>query len=399
MRILIACDKFKGSLTAAEACEAIALGLGDAVTIDIAPIADGGEGTVDALVTALNGKVEHYQVTGPLAGMRVNAPIGYVTHDGVYTAIVELATTCGLMLIPHARRDPTRTTTFGTGELFNAAAARGVKRIIVGLGGSGTCDAGLGIVQAWGGAIRLRNGKIYGPRDRKLTGADLGNVVAINRFAPSFEGYSSASVEPYRTVLDTRGIAFVAACDVGNVLFGPDGAARVFAPQKGATPEQVDALDDGLRTMSQRLGLSQHAVAPGAGAAGGVGFAMTAFFGARVVSGAQLVCDAIGLPERIARADLVITGEGCFDEQSIGGKTTMTVARMCQRAGKRCVVLAGTLGRGHEHALADGVTAVYSLSDSAPSIEYSIEHASTLLTALAGRVIGAHLHSGEEKSL
>lgn len=381
MRVVIASDKFKGSLTAAEACEAIARGVKAAVAeavVDEAPIADGGEGTVEAIINAVGGVVEYYDVCGPLPGMRVRAPIGFFPDGN--TAVIELATASGLTLVPPEQRDPTRTTTFGTGELLAHAVARGAKKVVLGIGGSATCDAGLGIAQAWGSAIRAVTGKTFSHGDRKLTGGDLDKVISISRFQPRPARNAPAASPP---LLDTRGAEFVVACDVGNPLYGPEGAAHIFAAQKGATNEQVEQLDAGLRKLTDRLGLHDLANAPGAGAAGGVGFAMMAFFGARMVSGANLLLDVIGLKERIANADLVITGEGRFDNQSLHGKGPIAVAEMAMAAGKPCVVLAGSLGPGFENAYAHGVTAALSIANGPLSMDDAIKHAAQLLAQSA----------------
>ncbi len=398
MRVVIASDKFKGSLTAAEACDAIARGVAAAVpdaVIDAVPIADGGEGTVDAVIRAAGGRIEHYDVGGPLPGMRVRAPVGFLP-DGI-TAIVELATASGLLLIPPEQRDPTRTTTFGTGELLNYAVTRGARKVILGIGGSATCDAGLGIAQAWGAAVKTINGKVYAPSDRKLTGADVEKVLSISRFQPTFANYTGApsQLQNDGRLLDTRDAEFIVACDVGNPLYGPDGAAHMFAPQKGATPEQVERLDAGLRKLVDRLGLHAHANAPGAGAAGGVGFAMMAFFGAKMVSGADLLIDLIGLKDRIGGADLVITGEGRFDAQSLHGKGPMAVAEVAKAMGKPCLVLAGSLGPGFEASYERGVTAALCINDGAIDLAEAMRRAPELLAHSAEaitRVIASATH-------
>ncbi|MGN6725093.1 MAG: glycerate kinase family protein [Tepidisphaeraceae bacterium] len=369
MRVLIAPDKFKGSLTSLQAVEAIARGVlavDPQAELDRCPLADGGEGTAEALTRAVGGRLESFDVCGPLPGTRVQAPIGFFPDHT--TAVVELATAAGLGLLPDSQRDPTRTTTFGVGELLRHAADRGVRKIILGIGGSATCDAGIGIAQGFGAAVRMQTGKILGPRDRKLTGGDLGRVLSLSP-------------------IDTRGIEFVVACDVANPLYGPDGASPVFSAQKGATPEQVDQLDRDLAKLTDRLQRHDLARSPGAGAAGGVGFGMMAFFNARVVSGADLIFDALQLDTRIARADLCITGEGRFDPQSLSGKAPIALAERCRRAGVPCVVLAGTLGDGIEPAHALGVTAAFSLIDRPTTLADALEHAAPRLQRTAEQVL------------
>ena len=384
MRILLAPDKFKGSLTAAQAVDAMVRGVEAVIsgaTIDCCPLADGGEGTVEAMILATRGTVEYFDVCGPLPGTRVRAPVGFLP-DGT-TAIIELATASGLLLLPPEQHDPTRTTTFGTGELMKHAVHRGAKRIILGIGGSATCDAGLGIAQAWGAAVRMQNGKTYAATDRKLTGGDLGRVINVGRFGPT----ASTRIIQAGPLLDTGGVEFVVACDVGNPLYGPAGAAHVFAPQKGATLEQVEALDRDLHKFADRLELHDIAHAPGAGAAGGVGFAMMAFFGAKMVSGADLIFDAVNLRERVAMADLCLTGEGRFDTQSFAGKTPIAVARLCRDAGVPCVVLAGSLGEGLDDAHTEGVTAAFSIIDRPSTLNDASERAAELLQRSTEQVL------------
>ncbi len=390
MRILIAADKFKGSLTQQQACDAIASGIRRVkpdASIDLCPLADGGEGTVEAVVAATGGSIESFDVCGPLAGMKVRAPIGFI--DDGRTAIVELATASGLLLLSPDQRDPTRTTTFGTGELLKIAADRGAKKVLLGIGGSATCDAGVGIAQAWGGAVKMMNGKVYAPADRKLCGADLGRILAITRYQPSFANYTYAQKAlpgSPSAILDTRGVEFVVACDVGNPLYGPDGAAHVFAPQKGATPEQVEQLDADLRKMVDRLQLHEIANAPGAGAAGGAGFGLMAFFGASMVSGAELIMGLTKLRERIGRADLVITGEGKLDAQTLAGKAPAAVARACRDAGKRCIAIGGTIGHGAEGLLNEGVTSYFGIVDGPVTLADAMRDAPRLLADTAERI-------------
>lgn len=385
VRFLVAPDKFKGSLTARVAADAMAAGVRvvlPAAEIDLCPLADGGEGTLDALITATGGRVEWLEVCGPLPGMRVRAPLGWLPDDR--TAIVELATASGLQLLAHEQRDPTRTTTFGTGELIAYAVSRGATRVIVGVGGSATCDGGLGLAQACGASIRLRNGKSYAAGDRKLTGADTLKVVRIGR--------REGSAESPEAVLRYAGVEIVAACDVGNLLFGPDGAAHVFAPQKGATPAQAKRLDDGLRSLAGRLGLDKIADTPGAGAGGGVGFGLTGLFGARAVSGAAVVFDHVDLAARLRGVDWCLTGEGRFDRQSLSGKAPVAVARACRAAGVPCVVIAGSVGDGIAAAHAEGVTAVLSMLTRPMALVEAADHAAELLlqaTEQWARVIAA----------
>jgi glycerate kinase len=312
MRIVIAPDKFKDSLSAAKVAAAIAEGVQRAdpnIEIDLCPVADGGEGTVEALVAATGGKTFSHTVTGPLSRMKVTAPIGLL-GDGS-TAVVEMASASGLYLLKPEQRNPTRTTTYGTGELLREAARLGAKRIILGIGGSATVDGGIGCAQAWGATFTLNTGSAYREGARRLTGGDLVNLRTIASELP----------------LETQGIEFVVACDVGNPLLGPDGAAPIFGPQKGATTEQIDLLEAGLTKLVERTGRRDLADHPGAGAAGGLGFGMMAFFGATLRPGIQIVLDAVKLQKRLIGADLCITGEGRLRERPPSG--SRDCARKC----------------------------------------------------------------------
>src|SRR4051812_4208864 len=278
MRIVIAPDKFKGSFDAPAIAEAIAAGVRASrpdARIDLCPIADGGDGTVAALVAATGGRFEHRRVTGPLPEFHVDARFGF-SGDGK-TAFVEMAAASGLALLKLEDRNPLNTTTFGTGELLVAAATTsGITHIILGIGGSATCDAGIGCAQACGLPIILDHGQPVAMTE-PLCGRDLPSVVLVKHGRGS-------PVERVRITV---------ACDVINPLFGPNGAAPVFGPQKGATPDIVRELDDALRALAHRLGKLVEANTPGAGAAGGLGFGMLAFFpNATLQRGFEIVTEA-----------------------------------------------------------------------------------------------------------
>jgi len=395
MRIVIAPDKFKGCLSAADVSRAIAAGLRRAdpdVEIDECPMADGGEGTVDALAAATGGKVVLRRVTGPLPGMKVDAPIG-VLGDG-FTAAIEMAAASGLHLLAPEQRDPMRTTTYGTGELLRAAADLGMKKIILGIGGSATVDGGIGAAQAWGARFVLKTGQTYSTGDRRLSGGDLKSVLRVERLADEraaaprgplalpFTGTTAPAAGR-----GPRGVEIVVACDVGNPLFGPDGAAPIFGPQKGATPEQIRELDEGLRQLADRIGMMPLADTSGAGAAGGLGFGMMAFFGASLQSGAQIVMDATRLRDRLKGAALCITGEGRLDGQSLGGKTAVSVARACKELNVPCVALVGAIGEGADGSLAEGVTSYFSICDKPMPLDEAIRDAARLLESTTDRVM------------
>jgi len=307
-------------------------------TIDRCPVADGGEGTVAALVASTGGRFESRLVTGPLPERKVRAQFGLL-GDG-RTAVIEMAAASGLALLAEEDRNPLNTTTFGTGELLNAAAALGVSEILLGIGGSATVDAGVGCAQACGLPVILEGGEPVSATE-PLCGRDLDGIVLIKH------GRGSA----------VERVKITVACDVTNPLYGPSGAAPVFGPQKGATPAQIRQLDDSLRRLAERLGKTREANTPGAGAAGGLGFGMLAFFNATLRSGVDIVLEAVKLRDRLAGADLCITGEGRLDAQSLHGKAPVGVARMCRELGVPCVAIAGSVGDGAEAPPGRGASA------------------------------------------
>lgn len=338
MKIVIAPDSFKEALSARDACEAIARGIRrvrpDAV-IDAVPMADGGEGTVDALIAATGGEARETAVCGPL-GDPVTARWGRLGPDGT-TAVLEMAAASGLALVAPERRNPEQTTTYGTGELVRAALDAGATRILVGIGGSATTDGGAGAAQAIGVRFLRHDGREFDPG---LAGGLLGELDRIDLGAR----------DPRIATSDIQ-----VACDVDNPLCGPRGAAAVYGPQKGATPEQVRRLDANLahlaKCIRRDLGRDVRDVA-GAGAAGGLGAGLVAFFGASLRSGIRLVMDAVGFEARIRDADLVITGEGRLDGQSMMGKVIDGVGRACKRAGVPVIALVGAIGEGADATLA-----------------------------------------------
>lgn len=320
MRVVVAPDKFRGSLTAGEAAEAIARGVraagGD---VDIAPVADGGEGTLDVLVAALGGSIMGVIAHGPL-GNPVRAHIGRL-GDG--TGVVEIAQASGLSLVAETERDPVRATTIGTGELIKGALARRPSRLIVTLGGSATVDGGTGLAHALGVRFFDASGLPWKP------GVDRLSRIARVDTSTLDERWSAVSV--------------IAAADVATPLTGPEGAARAFAPQKGATPAMVEELSLGLENLGEVLGRDlgiEVAGAPGSGAAGGAG-AMLLALGARLISGVDMLLEAISLRERIARADFVITGEGRLDDTTFAGKAPSGVLRLATDAKVACEAIVG----------------------------------------------------------
>ncbi len=326
MRVLVAPDKFRGTLTARQAAEAIETGWRrsrPADVLDVVPMADGGEGTLEALVDAQGGRTVTATVTGPL-GDPVDAAFGLVeTPDGL-TGVVESARASGLALLGEGRRDPLRTTTRGTGELIFAALEAGARRVVVCLGGSATNDGGVGMA----GALGIRFLDVQG---RELAGGGAG-LLDLAR-------------------IDERGLhpavataAFLGATDVDNPLCGPSGASHVYAPQKGASPDDVFLLD---RALSHLAAIVHHDLGialkdePGAGAAGGLGFGLLAFCGARLRRGVDVVMEAVDLGGRMDGADLVITGEGSFDAQSLHGKVPAGVMGLASLLSVPVAVLCG----------------------------------------------------------
>ncbi len=326
MRILVAPDKFRGTLTARQAASAVETGWLRARAddeVELAPMADGGEGTLETLVDALGGEKVVARVSGPL-GDPIDAPFGLVTTDAGLTAVVEMARASGLTLVAEARRDPLRASTRGTGELIRAALERQPERMIVCIGGSATTDGGAGMAQALGASLFSADDESIPPG-----GAGLSQLAKIDLAGMDPRVYSTS---------------FTVASDVDNPLTGPRGAAHVYGPQKGATADDVELLDRALRhlatVVSRDLGIDLRD-APGAGAAGGLGFGLMAFCGASLRAGVEVVMDALGLLERVERADLVITGEGRFDSQSLHGKAPAGVLRAAQELGVAAAVVCG----------------------------------------------------------
>ncbi len=326
MRVLVAPDKFRGTLSAERAAAAIAKGWqrGDpsaqAVTL---PLADGGEGTLDVLLLALDGEAVDEEVAGPL-GEPVRARFGLVDVAGVRTGIVEMALASGLALVPPGAGDPTVTTTRGTGELILAAARAGARRILVTVGGSATNDGGAGMAQALGFRLLDAAGD-----DLRPGGAELLRLERID----------GSGAEPVLGDIDV-----VVATDVTNPLTGPEGASATYGPQKGASPDDVELLDRALARFAdvvrRDLGVDVREL-PGAGAAGGLGAGLVAFLGATLQEGAGVVMGAVGFDTRLRGADLVVTGEGSFDEQSLRGKAPGAVLTAARAARIPAVVLCG----------------------------------------------------------
>ncbi len=367
MRVVLAPDSFKGSLTAEQACAAMAVGVRAAdpgAVVRAVPVADGGEGTLACLLAAWGGEQVARTVAGPL-GEPVRGSYGR-SADGA-RAVVELAVASGLRDGPRA---PLRASTRGTGELVADALDRGAREVVLCLGGSATTDGGTGLLRALG--VRLLDAA---GRDLPEGGGSLADLDRLD----------TAGLHP--AALSTR---WRLACDVTSPLVGPHGAAAVFGPQKGATPDDVVRLDAGLRRLAAVLAATSGvdvADLPGAGAAGGTAGGLVAALGATVEPGAVLVADAVGLDAALQGADLVLTGEGRLDAQTAAGKAVSVVAARARAAGVPAVALCGEVAPplGALHAL--GLTAALSLADGARSREHLVAHAAELLAALAEQVV------------
>ena len=369
MKIVIAPDSFKESLTALEVAEAIEAGLKkvlpDAEYVKV-PMADGGEGTVQSLVDATEGRLISAEVRAPL-GNKVRAEFG-LSGDG-RTAIIEMAAASGLHLVPSEKRNPLHTTSYGTGELILAALDEGVEKIIVGIGGSATNDGGAGMLQALGALLLDANKQPIG-----AGGGCLQDLAAIDLSG-----------------LDKRlaDVEIVVACDVDNPLCGEKGASAVFGPQKGATAEMVQALDSGLQHFAalaaRDLGLDIQSPA-GAGAAGGMGGGVLLLPDARLQAGVKIVMEAVGLAEKVQDADLVITGEGRMDAQSVHGKTPIGVAHTAKAFGKPVIAIVGCLREDYEVVYAQGIDAVFPIIRPLGSLEEMLQHGRDTLVSAAQNV-------------
>lgn len=372
MKIVIAPDSFKESLSALEVATQIEAGFRDVFptwTYVKVPVADGGEGTVAALVAVTGGRRVPHTATGPL-GAPVEAFFG-MSGDG-RTAIVEMAAASGLALLPPARRDALAATSYGVGELIVAALDAGARSIVVGVGGSASNDGGAGMAQALG--VRLLDAQ-----GREL-GAGGGALAALARI-------DATGLDPRLRHCDIQ-----VACDVDNPLTGPAGASAVFGPQKGATPAQVAQLDANLRhyaaLIDADLGIAVAAL-PGAGAGGGLAAALVAFLRAQLRPGADIVAEALGLEALVAAADLVVTGEGRLDSQSAHGKTPLGVARIAKRHGKPVVAIAGGLGADAALLHAHGVDAMFGAVPRPCTLEQALAEAAANLRGTARNVAEA----------
>jgi len=379
MKIVVAPQEFKGSLTAVEAAEAMAEGLRRAlpdVTLELVPMADGGPGTVEAVVAAAENGRRMTAAAHDALGRPREAAWGII-DDG--TAVIEMAAASGLILLAEDERDPRIASTYGTGEIIRAALDAGCSRIIVGIGGSSTNDGGAGMAQALGARLLDDAGQDLSPGGAALARLDRIDVAG----------------------LDPRlgQCRVLAATDVFNRLCGPEGASLLYGPQKGATPEVAQELDAALRRYAQvierDLGLRVLDL-PGAGAAGGLGAGLAAFLGAELVLGAQLVAEAVGLKQKLEGADLALTGEGRLDAQTSFGKAPWEVARLAKGCGLPVIAIAGSLEADCRAALGEAFDAVVAITPRAMSVREAMAEGAKLVADAAEGVarlllVGQHL--------
>ncbi|MDH2997558.1 glycerate kinase [Pasteurellaceae bacterium LFhippo2] len=369
MKIVIAPDSFKESLTALEVAESIEKGFKrvfpDAICQKV-PMADGGEGSVQSLIDATQGSLVEVEVTAPLG----NKVTGFFGLSGdKQTAFIEMAAASGLHLVPFEQRNPLKTTSFGTGELIKAALGFGVKKILLGIGGSATNDGGVGMLQALGAEFydEVKQPIGFGGEElAKISVIELGN-------------------------LDSRlaQVEFEVACDVSNPLCGPQGASAIFGPQKGATPEAVKILDSALahfaQVAQQQLGINI-ADKAGAGAAGGMGGGLLLLDNLQLKAGVQIIIDATKLEQHIQDADLVITGEGRMDAQSIAGKTPIGVARVAKKFDKPVIAIVGCLREDYNVVYQHGIDAVFPIIRQLGTLEETLKNGADNLISAAENV-------------
>ncbi|HET9169242.1 MAG TPA: glycerate kinase [Actinospica sp.] len=372
-RVILAPDKFKGSLVAAEVAARLAAGLRRAVpgiAVASVPVADGGEGTIDAVVATAGFRRLRALVSGP-TGRPVTA--GFAVRGD--TAVIESAQACGLALLPDGEKAPLTATSYGVGELIGAAIDAGCTRIVLGLGGSACTDGGAGLAQALGARLRDADG------------------VPVRQGGAALSTLATLDIAPLTACLN--GIHVTVACDVDNPLLGPTGAAAVYGPQKGANPDDVLALDRALATWSrlvaQSISTTEYATAPGAGAAGGIGFAALSLLGARLRPGIELMLELAGFTDLARGSRLVITGEGSLDAQSLRGKAPAGVARAATALDVPVVAVSGICDLSRTDLREAGFTAAYRLTALEPDVNRCIAHAGPLLETLAARIARRHL--------
>lgn len=372
MRVIVAPDSFKGSISSIQAATAVERGINQAaakvgqnVEVIKIPIADGGEGTVDAIISGVGGRLEKVMALNPL-GREIESFFGILPDQ---TAIIEMAAASGINLIKPEERNPLLTTTYGTGQLITKALDAGCKNIIIGIGGSATNDGGVGMAQALGVRFLDQNGRPVG-----FGGGELGKIHKID-----LSGIDSR----------LESAAFTIASDVKNVLWGPEGASVIFGPQKGATSEMVTVLDHNLlylaNLIKRELG-KEIALTPGSGAAGGLGGGLMAFLNAEIRPGIEIVMELTGFREKVQAADLIITGEGATDYQTMFGKVPYGVAQIAKEYHKPVICISGTLGNGYEKLYDAGINAFFSIVNRPMTLEEAIRRGEELLEKAAENI-------------
>jgi glycerate kinase len=369
MKFVFVPDSFKGTLSSLQVIEILEKAakqhFEDLQVIKV-PIADGGEGTVEALITALGGEYRYAEVTGPIEGMTVRARYGISENR---TAIIEMAQASGLPLLNENQRNPLLTTTYGTGELIRAALDEGIREFIIGIGGSATNDGGMGMAQALGIAFMDGVGKNVGFGGRYLS--EVRQIV--------IDGLDPRIRESSITVI----------CDVNNPLTGPRGATYIYGPQKGATEEMLKTLENGMknyaRVIQNQLGIDVDKI-PGAGAAGGLGAALTGFLGAVLKPGIDAILEFINFDSLLDDVDLVVTGEGRIDEQSAFGKVPVGVAKHCKTKNVPVVAISGIMGRNAAAVYEYGINSIMTTVNRAMPLEEALANAEELLYDAADRM-------------
>jgi glycerate 2-kinase len=372
MKIVVAMDSFKGSLTASRACQITAdalLRMRNDLQIIQKPIADGGEGTAQAMIKAMDGTWIPYTVKGPLPDMAVDAGFAWFDKDGL--ALVEMASASGLTLLTPQQRNPLKTSTFGTGQLISAAIKKGAKRIMLAVGGSATVDGGTGAAAALGWKFLDKNSKFIEP-----TGGNLHN---ISKIIPPADFSRLPEIE--------------VLCDVENRLLGSAGAAAVYGPQKGATPEMVLQLEKGLANLADivRRQLGKDIDILYAGAAGGLAAGAVAFMNAKLVSGIDTIIKHTGIARDVETADWLITGEGSFDSQSLSGKAISGLVKITHGSKTKVIVLAGSSDLTKEQYHAYGITDVFVIRKDNMPLEYAMVRCERLLAAITGDFVKKYL--------
>ncbi len=370
MKVIIAIDSFKGSLSSKRAGEAVKLALEELdknSIADVVCLADGGEGTTEALVEGLGGEYKTVEVTGPL-GDKVNAIYGVIDN----VAVIEMATASGITLVEKSRLNPLLATTYGVGEVILDAINLGCRDFIIGLGGSATNDVGVGMLKALGYEFLDKDGNLVG-----LGAQALKDIVKI----------SDKNVDKR-----LKDCSFTIACDVKNPLVGSQGCSEIFSRQKGATEQMVKDMDGWIDNYSSVVKVYNPSIdknAQGMGAAGGLGFAFTWFLNGKITPGIELITQKIGLEEKIKTADIVITGEGRLDGQSAMGKAPVGVSTLAKKYGKKVIAFAGSIGSGAEILNSYGIDAYFSITNSPCSLEDAMkeENAFSNLKSTAKQVL------------